>query len=556
MKNDFTIKLNSFARRFAGICFLFLLLVTCYGISYTVKNTDYGQVTSISDGWVDESDNPFSLNTFQKVEETDTHGQKIYYTISSIPDNCIIMFRCRNMFVNIYVNDKLVYEDNKTLHPIYGSSPGSRWHILSLDSANESQIICIEGFTCYEDTDGLIDNIYWGYSTDVYKQVVRNHFLSFFIGLFSLLVGIILLLLYIVFRSRRHMQMDLFYLGLGVFYASIWVITESLLCQLFFAHSEVIHLVTYTSLITIPLPFALLAAHRFDGWHKHLSEVYAIINCINMTIVTFLHITGIKEYHYTLTPTHILIAFLIPLIIGLMLSYMDYKEKSKKTKYLLIPVLAVVVLCLTVALIEFLLGWFDSYSNYSQIAMIGFLSCLVFYYLYQMVDVLQKGMQADVLHNLALTDYLTGLYNRTALAEHRESYLDTMMEKSALGVIQFDVNNLKTVNDTLGHEKGDYMIQLVSEGLQMSFSEYGNCYRMGGDEFLVILTGSNPRKDYETGIQQLTAYCAAHNDQSNNDFTLEIAHGFVLDDNISLSQAIEKADSLMYMNKKKLKEHD
>ena len=556
MKNDFAIKLNSFARCFAGICFLFLLLVTCYGIGYTVKNTASEQVTSLSEGWTDEEGNPFSLNTFQKAEETDTQGQKIYYTMPAISDNRTMIFRCRNMFVNIYVNDKLVYEDNKELHPIYGSSPGSRWHVLSLNSCDKPQTICIEGFTCYDDTDGLIDNIYYGRSANVYKEVVRHHFLSFFIGLFSLLIGIVLLILCIIFRSRRHMQLDLLYLGLGVFYASIWAITESLLCQLFFAHSEVIHLVTYTSLISIPLPFALLAALRFEGWKKRLSEVHAIINCINMTVITFLHITGIKEYHYTLTLTHILLAFLIPLLIELMLSYMDYKNKNKKTKYLLIPILIAIVLCLALALFEFLLGWFDSYSSYTQIAMIGFLSCLVFYYLHQMIDVLQKGMQADMMHNLALTDYLTGLYNRTALAEHRENYLDTMMEHCALGVIQFDVNNLKTVNDTLGHEKGDYMIQLVSEGLQMSFSEHGNCYRMGGDEFLVILTGKNPKQDYENGIQQLLAYCEAHNAQSNIDFTLEIAHGFVLEKHISLSEAIERADNLMYENKKKLKEAD
>ena len=58
MKNDFAIKLNSFARCFAGICFLFLLLVTCYGIGYTVKNTASEQVTSLSEGWTDEEGNP------------------------------------------------------------------------------------------------------------------------------------------------------------------------------------------------------------------------------------------------------------------------------------------------------------------------------------------------------------------------------------------------------------------------------------------------------------------------------------------------------------------
>ena len=170
-----------------------------------------------------------------------------------------------------------------------------------------------------------------------------------------------------------------------------------------------------------------------------------------------------------------------------------------------------------------------------------------------MTEVLQKGMQADMLHKLALTDHLTGLYNRTAFAEHQEQFLETMIKESVLGIIQFDVNNLKTVNDTLGHEKGDYLIQLVSEGLSASFSETGYCYRMGGDEFLVILTGKDPQKDYECGMRMLHTYCAAHNLQKDIEFPIVIAHGFVMEYGLTLSEAIEKADVLMYENKKVLK---
>ena len=463
------------------------------------------------------------------------------------------MFRCRNMFVNVYINDRLVYLDEQTQPAIFGTSPGSRWHMISLDSSTEPTVICIEGFACYGDSTGLIDNIYMGTSYEVYHEIVSSRFLSFLVGLSLLILSIILLLLCVAFRNRKNLRLDLFYLGIAVFFASCWSITESLLCQLFFARSEVVHLVTYLSLITIPLPFALLAAHRFRGKPKLLAQIYALLNCLNIFATTLLHITGIKEYHFTLTPTHVLLVFLIPVLLGLLLSYIDYKENRKKMLYLLIPVFLIVSICIIVALIEYALGRFDGYSHYTQVAMITFMTCLVFYHLQQMVDVLQKGMQADMMHKLALTDHLTGLYNRTAFAEHQEQYLDEMMKHSVLGVIQFDVNNLKTVNDTLGHEKGDYLIQLVSEGLQASFSEMGNCYRMGGDEFLVILTGNDPQKDYECGMRLLHAYCAAHNTQKDIEFPLVIAHGFVMEYGLTLAEAIEKADILMYENKKALK---
>ena len=60
--------------------------------------------------------------------------------------------------------------------------------------------------------------------------------------------------------------------------------------------------------------------------------------------------------------------------------------------------------------------------------------------------------------------------------------------------IMFDLNNLKTVNDTMGHQKGDEMIKRVADVMSASLGKYGQCYRVGGDEFVFIST----KPDIET----------------------------------------------------------
>lgn len=52
----------------------------------------------------------------------------------------------------------------------------------------------------------------------------------------------------------------------------------------------------------------------------------------------------------------------------------------------------------------------------------------------------------------------------------------------------YDVNNLKKVNDTMGHQKGDEMIKRVADVMSASLGKYGQCYRIGGDEFVFIST--------------------------------------------------------------------
>ena len=83
----------------------------------------------------------------------------------------------------------------------------------------------------------------------------------------------------------------------------------------------------------------------------------------------------------------------------------------------------------------------------------------------------------------ALWDFLTGLKNRNCYDREFEKY-----EKfhEHVGVIVADVNNLKKVNDTYGHEEGDKLIIAAANVLKECLSSASAIYRLGGDEFLAI----------------------------------------------------------------------
>lgn len=76
---------------------------------------------------------------------------------------------------------------------------------------------------------------------------------------------------------------------------------------------------------------------------------------------------------------------------------------------------------------------------------------------------------------------------------------------------------------------------------------------MGGDEFLVVLTGNDPEADYRLGIQLLHSYCEDINQTNMSDFSFEVAHGFVLSKGQVLEDVIKEADGKMYHNKRILK---
>ena len=102
------------------------------------------------------------------------------------------------------------------------------------------------------------------------------------------------------------------------------------------------------------------------------------------------------------------------------------------------------------------------------------------------------------------TDMLTGLGNRHAYKEVIEKYEGDKLPQD-LTVIYFDVNELKHINDTLGHHVGDELICGAAECISTVFSGIGSCYRTGGDEFVVIgRFGDALRREFYSRFDRVT----------------------------------------------------
>lgn len=100
--------------------------------------------------------------------------------------------------------------------------------------------------------------------------------------------------------------------------------------------------------------------------------------------------------------------------------------------------------------------------------------------------------QINELQLAANIDSMTGIANRRYMEQHLE-LMDFQFRNNGLpyGVIFIDVNNLKMVNDTYGHDAGDELIALVADTLKTSFRAEDQICRWGGDEFVAVLNNVN-----------------------------------------------------------------
>ena len=164
----------------------------------------------------------------------------------------------------------------------------------------------------------------------------------------------------------------------------------------------------------------------------------------------------------------------------------------------------------------------------------------------------QLGQQLNVAEHRAATDHLTGIKNRLSYAQF-EAQLNKRIEageKLSFGVVVCDINDLKAVNDTDGHSKGDEYIRSACMLICTVF-KHSPVFRIGGDEFAVLLEGH----DYEHRhalVRQLT-----HQAQDDSSFAAPIlAVGlseYAEEKDQTVLDVFVRADRLMYQQKKEMK---
>jgi diguanylate cyclase (GGDEF)-like protein len=154
---------------------------------------------------------------------------------------------------------------------------------------------------------------------------------------------------------------------------------------------------------------------------------------------------------------------------------------------------------------------------------------------------------------LAVSDHLTGLYNRRGfllLAEHQWQL--ALRKKMSVALFYIDLDHFKEINDSMGHKQGDLALQTAAAVLRESFRKTDLIARLGGDEFAIIAMDTAPHSPAELK-QRLERTLQKSNQQSNRAFQLALSVGVLnCDDSLKdsgIEDLLARADVLMYQQK-------
>ncbi|WP_407400469.1 GGDEF domain-containing protein [Treponema sp.] len=177
-------------------------------------------------------------------------------------------------------------------------------------------------------------------------------------------------------------------------------------------------------------------------------------------------------------------------------------------------------------------------------------------YTAQYVDNLKLQMEKYELEQTSRTDELTGVLNRRGFDIQGQKQIDIAVATGGCGVVFYgDMNGLKRINDTYGHEYGDKAIKAEAEVLKKAFRATDTVGRMGGDEFAVVAAGFPMRKLDE--VKKIIAQkCLEAKEKYQLPFDFSISLGAIEFDNklTDLNSLLKFADQQQYVEKRKF--HD
>ena len=170
----------------------------------------------------------------------------------------------------------------------------------------------------------------------------------------------------------------------------------------------------------------------------------------------------------------------------------------------------------------------------------------------QAASAMHNAYLLDQIRHQALHDALTGLPNRALILDRVENMLArARRRKEPAAALFIDLDGFKTVNDTLGHEAGDRLLQAVAARLSTTLRDGDTIGRLGGDEFVVLVEGTSTDHRPDRAAQRILKALRSPFDLDDNSpsITVTASIGIASGDRLSSSELLRDADVALYRAK-------
>jgi len=513
------------------------------------------EAISLSDGWTcfwEDTDEATILSIPTKLEGG--YAGRILHLSNHLPDrsfrNPSLMLRTSEQRVAVLLNDNLIYEFQPK-DP--GRAPGSMYHFINLPAGYEGGRLDIFLSSPLNQFSGIINEIRIGSITSHILFILKQGSVSLVLAVVAIVLGFIMLSFFVSMCYAGSRHVSILYLSLFIILSGTWMCSESRALELFVRNPMLIMCVAFTAQYLAPIPLLAFVIDMFRPKYTNWLKQFAIIFTAHFFVIAILYLLEIVEFYNSVVLFHSVLICCI--IVFLVMSVSEIRRGKKGIRLFFLGCIALcMAICADIIRYYFKpLPWVVKPIIY-QYGLFVFIITAVAALARHIFVTREEKISHDILMSLAFTDTLTGLKNRRSFDERMEALNKELDDYSSIHLVILDINNLKQVNDTLGHREGD---QLIMEGARLISETLGNLgeiFRIGGDEFVVLITNIEPyfiQVELDTLNKKIEAF-----NEKDTPFKLSIAYGlgsYSKDQDKDLHDVFVRADKSMYICKENQK---
>lgn len=468
----------------------------------------------------------------------------------SIPDGTSIMYMSNYCISRVYAGDTEIGSYGTEKPSPFGYMLGNiRIKIPLPENMNGSELR-IEITPVYNQSLELPVVMY---GTDYgLKDYVIHHNLwreVAFVFLATIFVLCLCAALFLHAGGAWHSNIGLFYYFSGfIFCFMMWLMCSSDIPQFLTSKNEAVALMSYMSLAVMGIPYIGYCRQIFST-RKSILKKIELSGYIIPFLVSVCYLTDFADPPQLLLLTHV---YMVVVVSASFITAIKEWKTNPDSKLLVISI----ILLMASAALGMLFYYTAPTSGLDAVSF----GCGFVMYVFMLLGILvireirylKEKTSMEVYKEMAFSDKLTGCGNRAALDDNIEKAEknDSETEYKWLTVIMIDLNHLKAVNDLQGHKEGDELICGCAWCLKKAFSECGFVYRLGGDEFTVIMW--NKKDSMPQMLKKLDEAISEYNADHKNPVSMALGYSEAkwTSGGSVFQKLFRKADELMYINKK------
>lgn len=518
--------------------------------------------TDISDEWTLDSEGtkPVDLGSLGEYMDEETGVLSIYHRLPLMDGDESLVFRSKDVYTKLLIDEKVVYETKVYESRFYNRSPGNLWNIAKFHDECSGALVEMQIYMVYDTNAVTVDNTIWGDKADIVHTFLKEKLFGITVSMLMIIIGLILIAVDLMpAYSHARKNHGMIWLGLYSSLIGVWSVLETNVMQFFVADMRVLQLIGNIIMILDSMPLLLYLDCEYQIFKNRMMQLFCYFNIVYILVSVGLQLSGVSDLHVVLPGAMLsMVVSCVVLLVWVVveLSSMIRMHQSVLHYALQLSGLGALWISALCEMVRYSQSDHMDRAEYMRVGMLIFVICLAISSQLETYRLFENGLKYDIISSLAYSDGLTGLGNRTAYLEQIEAHASGETGISQLGIVFLDVNNLKKVNDNQGHEKGDELITTASKIIANSFGKHGKSYRIGGDEFCVLMTGISLQEKYETGLAEFQRLIEEANRVKGRTYEIQIANGFRICDTINrekIDEAVMAADTAMYANKSFLK---